>query len=516
MGDGSGAFTGGGHGAVLELRGIAKSYPGVVALDGVDFTVRAREVVGLVGENGAGKSTLMKILVGLVQPDAGTFRLRGEEVKLAGPTDAVRRGLGMVFQEGALVPNLSIVENLFLCHEEGFRRGGLLSRKAMRSAARSLLARVRVDVDVDTRTAGVSPAVRQMVEIARLLWLSTLYQQENPILILDEPTTVLAEAEREQLFAVLHELAEEASIILISHRLQEIVESSDRVVVLKDGRNVTELAAAEARVAEIEQLMVGHAFAADRYREGEQREPGAEELLRVEGLGKRGAFEPFSFAVRRGEIVGLVGLVGSGKEEICRCLTGLDRPDSGTVMLEGKLLPGGSPSAAVAAGLGHIPINRRSEGLALQMPVAKNVNLLVLERLRTAGLVSRGKEQRNAARWAESCRIKTPTLSAACANLSGGNQQKVVIAKWLSSSVKLLVLDHPTRGVDVGAKDDIYRLLRELAAKGIGMIVMCDTLEEDIGLCHRMLVLKDGHLVTEVPCPPSAKPGPNAVIGLIV
>ncbi|HVP18182.1 MAG TPA: ATP-binding cassette domain-containing protein, partial [Spirochaetia bacterium] len=245
--------------AVITLRGINKSYPGVVALDGVDFSIHEKEIVGLVGENGAGKSTLMKILIGLVQPDAGSVTLRGRSVTLKDPADAVRYGVGMVFQDGTLIPNLSIRENLFLCHETAFQKLGFLPARAMRETARELLARVKVEADVETPIAEVTPAVRQMVEIARLLWLSRLYRQENPVLILDEPTTVLTEGERETLFSILQSIKREASIILISHRLQEIVENSDRIVILKDGRNVTEMLRASARVEDIEQNMVGHA-----------------------------------------------------------------------------------------------------------------------------------------------------------------------------------------------------------------------------------------------------------------
>jgi ribose transport system ATP-binding protein len=502
--------------AVITLRGINKSYPGVVALDGVDFSIQEKEIVGLVGENGAGKSTLMKILIGLVQPDRGSITLRGRPVTLTDPTDATHNGIGMVFQDGTLVPNLTIRENLFLCHEFAFQKLGFLRARQMRDTARQLLARVKVEVDAETPIAEVTPAVRQMVEIARLLWLSKLYGQKNPILILDEPTTVLTEGERATLFSILQSIKREASIILISHRLQEIVENSDRIVILKDGRNVTEMPKASARIEEIEQQMVGHTFSADRYRENEQRDPGAPEVLLVEKLARKRAFEPISFSVREGEIVSLVGLVGSGKEEVCRCLNGLEKADAGTVVLGGKRLSPGSPSDAVASGEGHIPIDRRSEGLALTMTVAENVNLLVLNRLKSAGLISPAQEKNNALRWIEECRIKTPSAGTLCANLSGGNQQKTVIAKWLSSRVKLLILDHPTRGVDVGAKDDIYKLIRRLAQDGIGMVIMCDTLEEDIGLCNRMLVMKDGRLVGEVPCPPRKKPSPQDIIGLIV
>jgi ribose transport system ATP-binding protein len=501
---------------VLELRQITKSYPGAVALDGVNFAVHRNEIVGLIGENGAGKSTLMKILIGLIQPDKGSYLLRGERVTLRDPASAARRGVGMVFQEGSLVPNLSIMENLFLCHEIGFRKFGFLWQRAMRETASAVLSLVKVTSDLDTPVSDTTPAVRQMVEIARLLWLSRLYHQENPVLVLDEPTTVLTEDERKTLFTILNELRRQASIILISHRLQEIVENSDRIVILKDGKNVTELDAELANVADIENKMVGHTLAAERYREDEQVEPGDEIVLSVRDLSKRGAFEPFNFSVRKGEIVSLVGLVGSGKEAVCRCITGLDKPDSGSISLGGKKLAPGLPSATVRSGIGHIPIDRRSEGLALGMTVAENVNLLVLDRLKVAGLISPGLEKKNARRLIQDCRIKTPSSSTICANLSGGNQQKTVIAKWLSSKIRLLVLDHPTRGVDVGAKEEIYKLIRGLARDGISMVIMCDTLEEDIGLCNRMLIMKDGRLTSEMSCPRDKKPSPSHIIALIV
>jgi ribose transport system ATP-binding protein len=502
--------------AVLALRQITKEFPGVVALDRVDLTIGRNVLLGLVGENGAGKSVLMKIMIGLVQPDGGTITLHGKPITLKNPSDAIRKGIGMVFQEGSLVPNLSVTENLFLCHEAGFRTLGILSLRSMRAAARERLADLQVHIDVDLPVAEISPAERQMVEIARLLWLSELYGHDNPVLILDEPTTVLADKERETLFSILQEIRKRASIVLISHRLQEILDSCDRVVVLKDGKNVTEMPASQTGLLKIEQLMVGHSFSADRFHEDEQRPRGEKEILRVENLGKAGFFQPLSFTVREGEIVGLIGLVGSGKEEVCKCLAGLERADTGSISLDGKKLPGGSPSGAVRAGIGHIPIDRRSEGLALMMNVAENVNLLVLNRLKAGGFLSPARERKNARHWVAECQIKTPSIATQCANLSGGNQQKTVISKWLSSRVRLLILDHPTRGVDVGAKDEIYRLMRKLAQEGIGMLIMCDTLEEDIGLANRMLIMKDGRLVEEIDSTPKKKPDPKDIISLIV
>ena len=502
--------------AVLELSRITKEFPGVVALDRVDLTIHRNELVGLVGENGAGKSVLMKIMIGLIQPDGGTIKLHGRPVNLKNPSDAIRNGIGMVFQEGSLVPNLSVAENLFLCHEAGFRRAGILPLRPMRAAARELLAQLKLQLDVDLPVAEASPAERQMVEIARLLWLSKQYGQENPVLILDEPTTVLADSERETLFEILHELKDRASIVFISHRIQEVLENCDRIVILKDGKNVTEMAAAQSRLLNVEQLTVGHSFSVDRFHQDAEQRQAEKEILRVENLSKARFFQPLSFTVREGEIVSLIGLVGSGKETVCGCIAGLERADTGSVILDGRRLPSGSPSAAVRAGIGHVPIDRRNDGLALMLSVAENVNLLVLNRLKTAGFLSPAREKSNAQHWISECQIKTPSIGTLCANLSGGNQQKTVISKWLSSRVRLLILDHPTRGVDVGAKDEMYKLIRKLAREGIGMLIMCDTLEEDIGLASRMLVMKDGRLVKEIAGAAEQKPTPQEIISLIV
>jgi ribose transport system ATP-binding protein len=501
---------------VLSLRGITKTFPGVVALDRVDLSIHKHEIVALIGENGAGKSVLMKILIGLLQPDEGTIVLEGRPLTLRSSAEAIRNGIGMVFQEGSLVPNLSVAENLFLCHEAGFGKLGFVSLGAMRDAARELLAELDVSVDVDLPVGEIGPAARQMVEIARLLWLSRLYGRENPVLILDEPTAVLGDKERETLFKVLRGLKRKASVVFISHRIQELIENSDRLYVLKDGKNVTDMQTSDARLGHIEQLIVGHSFSADRFHEDQQGKRGTREVLRVENLSRAGSFEPISFTLREGEILSLIGLVGSGKEAICRCITGLERADTGSILVERRKLRPGLPDDAVRAGIGYVPADRRSDGLALMMSVAENVNLLVLDGLKTAGLLNPRRERENARHWVAECQIKTPSVSAMCAHLSGGNQQKIVISKWLSSKVRLLVLDHPTRGVDVGAKDEIYKLMRGLARKGLSMIIMCDTLEEDIGLSDRMLVMKDGRLVQEVESAPRRKPSPQDIIGMIV
>jgi ribose transport system ATP-binding protein len=501
---------------VLSMTGITRRFPGVTALDDVTLEVRRNEILGLLGENGAGKSVMTKIMIGIYQPDEGEITLDGRKVTLKGTSSAIRQGVGAVFQEGSLIPNLSVAENLFLCHEEDFLRFGAISTRKMADEARRLLVPMHLDIDVDQPVSALSPAAKQMVEIARVIWLSERYGASNPIVILDEPTTVLNDGERDTLFSILKQLKKRASIILISHRLQEILENCDRITILKDGRNVTDMPTHGLAVPEIEKLLVGHDFSGDRFRENEQRAPGDRTTFAIDAVSKTGAFAPLSFNVREGEIISLVGLVGSGKEELCRCIAGLNTYDAGSITIEGKNPRNGSSRAAVAAGIGHVPINRREEGLALNMTVADNINYLVLDKLKNGGLINGRLEKEHADRWVAECLVKTPSINSACAGLSGGNQQKIVLSKWLSSDVRLLILDHPTRGIDIGAKDEVYRLIRRFAREGIAMIIMCDTLEEDIGLSNRMLVMRDGRLIAELDAAPGKKPSPQDLITLIV
>ena len=501
---------------VLALEGITRRFPGVTALDRVGLEIRKNEILGLVGENGAGKSVLTKIMIGIYPPDEGRILLNGDEVVLKGTSDAIQKGIGAVFQEGSLIPNLSVTENLFLCHESGFLKFGTLSRRKMAAEARRVLVQMHIDIDVDLPVASLTRAAKQMVEVARVLWLSEKYGASNPIVILDEPTTVLNDGERDTLFDIMKKLKGRASIVLISHRLQEVLENCDRIVVLKDGQNVTEMPTKGVKTSDVERLMVGHEFSGDRFRENEQIAPRDSVVFKVEQLGKAGAFEPLSFEVREAEIVSLVGLVGSGKEELCRCIAGLDKYDSGSVMIEGKAPVNGSSRSAVLNGIGQVPIERREEGLALNLTVADNINYLVLDNLKRAGMISGKMEKEHAEKWVAECLVKTPSINSACSGLSGGNQQKVILSKWLSSDVRLLILNHPTRGVDVGAKEEVYRLIRKFAKTGVAMIIMCDTLEEDIGLANRLLVMRERRLISELDASAGRKPSPQELIKLIV
>ncbi len=502
---------------ILELKGIVKSYPGVAALKGIDMRVERNEILGLVGENGAGKSTLMKIMIGLQSADEGSLHQQGNALRLTGPADAIQKGIGMVFQEGCMIANLSVMDNLFLGNEKSFMRFGFIMPEKTSAAAKKCLASVGLDsLDPKKILGELSAAEKQMIEIARLLWLSEFYGVANPILILDEPTTVLQEHEVKILFDILAELKKKATIIFISHRLEEVVKLSDRIVVLKDGNLVAEMAGKDASVHAIEKMMVGHELAEEHYRESMQAGPGKELSLKVDSLSLAGKFDSFSLDLRKGEIVSLVGLLGSGKEEVCACLGGSLQPDGGTIEVDGRAVRFASPRDAIEANIGCIPIDRRSDGLATSLDVMNNINLLVLDEMEKGIFLSPSLERKNAEHWVKECLIKTPTLTTSCRTLSGGNQQKVVIAKWLAADAKILILDHPTRGIDVGAKDEIYRRIRVLAASGMSIIVMCDTLEEDIGLCDRMIVMKDGAVVREIPCPKEKKPAPVEVIDYIV
>ncbi len=501
---------------IIQLSGINKQFPGVIALKNLDFSVNKNEILGLVGENGAGKSTLMKILIGLYQYDEGGMRLRGKETILSNPRDAIKNGIGMVFQEGCMISNLSIMENLFLCHEVSFTRFGILSRKKMISRAKEVLSKVNIKLNPEIRMSDISPAAKQMVEVARLLWLSSLYNVENPVLILDEPTTVLLEDEVKTLFRILNKLKEETSIIFISHRLEEVVELSDRIVVLKNGEHMASLDRKEAQIKKIEQLMVGRELSQDHYKESLQSDPGEEVVLKVENLCLKPLFQNFNLSLHVGEIVSIVGLIGSGKEEVCKCLMGLLKTESGSIIKDGKKVKLISPKSAIKSQIGYVPIDRRKEGLATDMNVADNINLLVIKQFVRGIFISLKREKQNAEYWVKESRIRTPSIISLCTNLSGGNQQKVVISKWLAANVNILILDHPTRGIDIGAKEEVYKRIRQLAESGMSIIIMSDTIEEDIGLSNRMIIMKDGKIEKEIDCSIENKPTPLDIIEYIV
>ncbi|MGZ4632466.1 MAG: sugar ABC transporter ATP-binding protein [Actinomycetes bacterium] len=475
------------------MTGIVKEFPGVRALDGVDLEVLPGEVHCLLGQNGAGKSTLIKVLAGAHQPDAGSIRWQSEEVSLPTPMAAMRRGIATIYQELDLVDGLSVAENIYLGHE--MSRGGLSRRGEQNAAARRLLARLgHADISVTREVGRLSAAGKQIVSMARAL------SHDARLIVMDEPSAVLAHDEVGNLFRVIRDLtAEGVAVIYISHRLEEIRTIGDRVTVLKDGRTVaTNLPAATTPTADVVSLMTGrtieYAFP--------PRTPspaGGAELLRVQGLCLAGKFSDVSFSVRAGEIVGIAGLVGAGRSEVLETVYGARRRTSGTVTLEGRPLPAGRVDAAVRRGLGLAPEERKSQALLLGEPVLRNVSLSTLRRFSRLGWMNRRRELDEVSRATTTLQVRPDDPSRLARTLSGGNQQKVVLARWLLGGSRLLLLDEPTRGVDVGARSEIYTLIRRLADEGLGVLLVSSEVPEVLGLADRVLVMREGAVIHEAP-----------------
>jgi ribose transport system ATP-binding protein len=480
---------------LLEVRNLRKRFPGVLALDGVGLVARAGEVLAVVGENGAGKSTLMKILAGVYQPDEGEILLDGQPLRLEGVRDALARGIVLIHQELNLAGPLSVTANLFLGRER--LRGGVLGwldRPAMAREAQALLARVGLDVPLTRPVADLPIGQQQLVEVARALAL------DARILIMDEPTSSLSQSETDRLYEVIADLKRAGvAVLYISHRLAEVRAVADRVTVLRDGKNAGELSREQISHAAIVRLMVGRDLRQFYARQHPARPdaPVRLELRNVRYAG--GPATPVSFAVRGGEVVGLAGLVGAGRTELAEALFGVRHVTEGEVLIDGKPARIRSPRQAVARGLLLAPEDRRLHGLILADSVEDNLSLPNLDRLSTAGLVSHRREAVLAQDTVTKLRVKTPRLRQPVGLLSGGNQQKVVFGKWLARGPKVLILDEPTRGVDVGSKAEIYALMDQLAGAGVAILMISSDLEEVLGMSDRVLVLHEGHLAGELP-----------------
>ena len=502
---------------VLQLEGATKDFPGVRALDDVHLVVGRREVIGLIGENGAGKSTLLKVLTGIYRMDAGELYVNGEKSRFRNPRDAFDHGLAMVFQEQSVISTLSIAENIFLGREQEFLRFGLIDKKAMNRAAARELEKVHLDLDPATKCARLGFAERQMVEIAKALSLDGRIDGEV-VILLDEPTSVLERKEIELLFEIINELKSRASIIFISHRLDEVLEVSDRVYVLRNGKVVHETEAEGTEISELHQHMVGRQLDHEYYKESRQRARPGKKILSVNRLTIAGEIRDLSFDLSEGEILGIAGVVGSGKEALARCLGGLQPPESGEIVLlnEEKSVRLRRPHDAVSSGFGFVPSERKAEGIVTGLSVAENMTLAAGERFSKAGFIRFGEEKREARRWINRLRIRTPSTRTPMQSLSGGNQQKVVLSKWRIVGSRIAILDHPTRGIDVGAKEDVYELIREMAEEGIGVILLGDTLEEVIGLSNRILVFRSGELTASFDAPVGGKPNQVDLIANMV
>ena len=478
--------------ALLEMLNISKSFPGVRALKNVNFTVKQGEIVCLLGENGAGKSTLMKILTGVYTADAGTLRLTGAEVRFRNTREACEHGISIVFQEFNLCPNLSAMENLFLGNEV---KGpcGFLSYRLMREKAAAAFRNLRLEIDPRALVKELGVAQQQMIEVAKAL------SHHTRILIMDEPTSALADKEIQNLFAIMRELQGRGiSIVFISHKLNEVLEISDRVVCLKDGENSGEVQTRATSVDGLVLMMVGREL--DHLYARRQGKPSDEVVLEVRNLSGPPLINNVSFKLHKGEIAGLAGLIGAGRTELARLLIGADKKTAGTVCIAGEELAIKHPQDAVAHGIGYASEDRKQLGLVLPMTVRENSTLAVHRRLlNRLGFISAAKENEIADRYIAKLRIKVSSREQVTRNLSGGNQQKVVLAKWLAIQPRVLILDEPTRGIDVGAKAEVHKIIAELADEGVAILMISSELPEILHVSDRVLVMHAGRLTADFP-----------------
>ena len=478
---------------VLEAQGIVKCFPGVRALDGVDLTVRRGRLLALLGENGAGKSTLMSILAGVYPPDAGTIRLDGREVRFASPRAAQAAGIAIIFQELSLIPHLTVAENIFLGREPR-TRAGFIDYRRLNAGAAELLHRLDLPVTPTTPVVGLRVGQQQVVEIARAV------SMDARVLIMDEPTSSLSAHEVEVLFGVIAELKSRGvAIVYITHKLEELGRIGDDVTVMRDGQVV-----GAGRLADFDQAAVVRLMAGREQKELYQKQPASAgaEVLRAEGLtlgrGRACVVDGVDLHVCRGEVLGIFGLVGAGRTELLEVLFGLHAGRAeGGVFLDGKRVAFDSPAVAIARGLALAPEDRKREGLVLDMGVAANASLASLDQTLRVGLVDEAREAAHVAPFLDRFRVKTPSLQQAVRNLSGGNQQKVILAKWLATAPRVLLLDEPTRGIDINAKREIYAFIGELAQAGLGLIVVSSELPEILALSDRILVMCEGRKTAE-------------------
>jgi ribose transport system ATP-binding protein len=475
---------------ILRMEGIIKDYPGVRALDDVRLEVRRGEVHALVGENGAGKSTLVKILAGAERRDSGRILFDGAEVEIDSPQKAQELGISVIYQEFNLVPHLNVAENIFLGREITRTPLKILNRRLEERRAREILSRLGVELNPKTPVGLLGAAQQQIVEIAKAL------SSEAKLIAMDEPSSALTEREVENLFALIKKLKSEGvSIIYISHRIDEVFRIADRVTVLRDGRWIATKAVEEVSRDELIEMMVGRKL---KEKFPKRRARVGRELLAVKGISRKGVVEDISLSLREGEILGITGLVGSGRTEVARAIFGADPIDEGEILLEGDKVKIKSPTDAIRMGISLLPEDRKNHGLVLDMTVRENITLASLRNLSRFLLIRRRREREVAERFIKELNIRTPSREQITRNLSGGNQQKVVLAKWLLANSKVVIFDEPTKGIDVGAKVEIYQLMNELAERGAGIIMISSELPEILGMSDRIIVMREGRIRAEL------------------
>jgi rhamnose transport system ATP-binding protein len=474
---------------VLELRRIRKTFAGLVALHDAALTLHAGAVHALVGENGAGKSTLIKVLAGVYPPDDGQILLDGQPVHFSNPAQARDAGVAVIYQEPTLFPDLSVAENIYMGRHPIDARLRRVQWGALYRDVARLLEQVGLDLDPRERVRGLSMADQQLVEVAKALSL------QARVLVMDEPTAALTPGEVSRLFAIVRRLRDQnVAVVFIGHRPEEIFAIADQITVLRDGMYVGTYQAQEIDPERVIALMVGRPL--DALYAKQAAAPG-KTVLRVEGLRREGVFTGISFEVHAGEIVGLAGLVGAGRTEVARAIFGIDRLDGGQIWLDGRPVQFDSPRAAVRAGLSYVPEDRQTHGLILPLPIAHNVTLPLLREMAWGGFLRPARERRLAAEYGRRLRLRARSVRQPARDLSGGNQQKVVLAKWLATRPKALILDEPTRGIDVGAKAEVHRLMGELAASGLAILMISSELPEILAMSDRILTMREGRLVAQ-------------------
>lgn len=492
---------------LFEAKSVGKTYGANTVLHDINMQVFSGEVIGLIGENGAGKSTLMKLISGVEKPSMGEMFLMGKPYSANSILDANHQGIGMVFQEQSLVGNLTIAQNIYLGREKKYSKCSFVNWKKMNQDAKQALERIDMDLDPAKKVRDVDFASRQMVEIAKVLDVVTEVANGHAIILLDEPTTVLADDEIQKLFVQVRNMKEQGNaVIFISHRLDEVLEITDRIYVFKDGEETAVMPTKGADVGILYEKMVGRTTTGEFYVEQKQTVPSDEVILEVEDLSLFGAFNHVSFQLRKGEILGLCGVEGSGKEDICATLIGDAAPTAGSIKVRGKESKFPNPCVARKKGILSVPKERRDEGMIGLLSIEENIIISHMEELSNHGFLSAKKMHQIAEKWVEKAGVKCFSIQERINQLSGGNAQKVIFARALESGCEILILNHPTRGVDIGSKEEIYNLVREMTAAGNSIILLGDTLDECIGLSSRIMVLRDGLIRGSFDCPVGGKP----------